>query len=63
MTRFATAPSLAEFGQAMLRKTSDDATSAEAAIWAMLHASLGGVDSQGIRLVPLVCPLPETGSH
>lgn len=43
---------LGEFATAVLRSAGADQPSAEAATWAMLHASLHGVDSHGIRLLP-----------
>lgn len=43
---------LADFSQTLLRQAGADAASAEAATRAMLHASLHGVDSHGIRLLP-----------
>ena len=50
--RTASADALAAFSTAVLRSAGADAPSAEAATWAMLHASLHGVDSHGIRLLP-----------
>ena len=52
MERTATAEALASFSSAVLRAAGADQPSAEAASWAMLHASLHGVDSHGIRLLP-----------
>ena len=43
---------LASFSRAVLQSAGADEASAEAATWAMLHASLHGVDSHGIRLLP-----------
>ena len=52
MTRAATVSDLAPFSLGLLQAAGADAPSAEAATWAMLHASLHGVDSHGIRLLP-----------
>lgn len=52
MPRAATVEALAAFSGAVLRAAGADQPSAEAATWAMLHASLHGVDSHGIRLLP-----------
>jgi LDH2 family malate/lactate/ureidoglycolate dehydrogenase len=52
MPRTATVALLAEFSRAVLSSAGADSPSAEAATWAMLHASLHGVDSHGIRLLP-----------
>ena len=52
MSRTATVAELAPFSLAVLRAAGADDASAEAATWAMLHASLHGVDSHGIRLLP-----------
>lgn len=52
MPRAASAGALASFSQSVLRAAGADEASAEAATWAMLHASLHGVDSHGIRLLP-----------
>jgi len=52
MVRTATVAELAPFSLAVLRAAGADEPSAEAATWAMLHASLHGVDSHGIRLLP-----------
>jgi LDH2 family malate/lactate/ureidoglycolate dehydrogenase len=52
MGRTATVEELAPFSLAVLRAAGADEPSAEAATWAMLHASLHGVDSHGIRLLP-----------
>ena len=52
MQRKATVEVLTSFAQAVLRHAGADEASAEAAVWAMLHASLHGVDSHGIRLLP-----------
>ena len=52
MARFSTVELLAPFSRAVLKAAGADEPSAEAATWAMLHASLHGVDSHGIRLLP-----------
>jgi hypothetical protein len=52
MPRTARVEALAAFSDAVLRAAGADAPSAEAATWAMLHASLHGVESHGIRLLP-----------
>jgi ureidoglycolate dehydrogenase (NAD+) len=52
MPRSATADALAVLARDVLRSAGADQDSAEAAVWAMLHASLHGVDSHGIRLLP-----------
>lgn len=52
MSRSASAGVLAAFSNAVLVSAGASEASAEAATWAMLHASLHGVDSHGIRLLP-----------
>ena len=52
MARAATAEQLGRFSNAVLAAAGASEASAEAATWAMLHASLHGVDSHGIRLLP-----------
>ena len=52
MSRSAPAGVLAAFANAVLASAGASEASAEAASWAMLHASLHGVDSHGIRLLP-----------
>lgn len=52
MRRTATVEVLASFAQGVLRSAGADEASSEACCWAMLHASLHGVDSHGIRLLP-----------
>jgi LDH2 family malate/lactate/ureidoglycolate dehydrogenase len=52
MAHTATADQLARFSNAVLAAAGASEASAEAATWAMLHASLHGVDSHGIRLLP-----------
>ena len=46
---------------AALRKAGADDPSAEAATRAVIHASLLGVDSHGVRLIPHYCKVLETG--
>ena len=48
MVRTATVAELAPFSLALLKAAGADDPSAEAATWAMLHASLHGVDSKYI---------------
>ncbi len=52
MGRTATVAQLAPFSLGLLTAAGADTASAEAATWAMLHASLHGIDSHGIRLLP-----------
>ena len=52
MASTASVEALASFSNAVLGAAGADTPSAEAATWAMLHASLHGVDSHGIRLLP-----------
>ena len=52
MSRAATVEALGSFSNAVLAAAGASEASAEAATWAMLHASLHGVDSHGIRLLP-----------
>ena len=52
MSRSATVEDLGSFSNAVLTAAGASVESAEAATWAMLHASLHGVDSHGIRLLP-----------
>ncbi|MFO1130511.1 MAG: Ldh family oxidoreductase [Hyphomicrobiales bacterium] len=61
MTRTATVEQLAPFSLAVLRAAGADEASAEAATWAMLHASLHGVDSHGIRLLPFYADCLRNG--
>jgi LDH2 family malate/lactate/ureidoglycolate dehydrogenase len=61
MDRTATVSDLAPFALAVLRAAGADEPSAEAATWAMLHASLLGVDSHGIRLLPWYADCLRTG--
>ncbi len=50
--RTVTVEALADFSLGVLAACDADTESANAATWAMLHASLHGVDSHGIRLLP-----------
>ncbi len=52
MQKSIAAEALAAFSRSVLLSAGADAPSAEAATWAMLHASLHGVESHGIRLLP-----------
>ncbi len=52
MTRSAKAEALAAFSSRLLRAAGADRDSAEAATRAVMHASLHGIDSHGIRLLP-----------
>ena len=52
MTRTASSAALATFSQALLASAGADAASAEAATWAVMHASIHGIDSHGVRLLP-----------
>ncbi|MFO0993727.1 MAG: Ldh family oxidoreductase [Hyphomicrobiales bacterium] len=52
---------LLEFSQATLAKADADEATAEATSYAMLHASLHGVDSHGIRLLPFYVKSLRTG--
>lgn len=52
MQTFVSLEALAGFSQSVLESAGADVPSAEAATWAMLHASLHGVESHGIRLLP-----------
>lgn len=61
MQRTASVAVLAALSNAVLRQAGADEPSAEAATWAMLHASLHGVDSHGIRLLPFYADCLRTG--
>lgn len=50
--RTATAEQLSRYSLDLLTASGANQESAEAATWALLHASLHGVDSHGIRLLP-----------
>lgn len=52
---------LADFATNVLIASGADRPSAEAATWAMMHASLHGVDSHGIRLLPWYADCLRTG--
>ena len=52
MTRLASKDALAAFSRDLLTAAGADRPSAEAATWAVMHASLHGIDSHGIRLLP-----------
>lgn len=61
MQRFVSVEALAAFSQSVLTSAGADQPSAEAATWAMLHASLHGVESHGIRLLPWYADCLRTG--
>lgn len=61
MTRLIAAEALAAFSRAVLLAAGAAPESADAATWAMLHASLHGVDSHGIRLLPWYAECLRTG--
>jgi LDH2 family malate/lactate/ureidoglycolate dehydrogenase len=50
--RTATPEQLRQYSMELLTASGADSASAEAATWALLHASIHGVDSHGIRLLP-----------
>lgn len=52
MERHATPDALTEFSIAVLEASGADSENAQATSWAMMHASIHGVDSHGIRLLP-----------
>lgn len=52
MSRNATLEALAGFSRAVLVSAGANDESADAATWAMMHASLHGLDTHGIRLLP-----------
>ena len=52
MARRASAEALSRYSHDLLQSAGADLASAEAATWAVLHASLLGVDSHGVRLLP-----------
>jgi LDH2 family malate/lactate/ureidoglycolate dehydrogenase len=52
MARRASVEALSRYSRDLLQSAGADETSAEAATWAVLHASLHGVDSHGVRLLP-----------
>ena len=57
----ATVSQLAELSKAVLTAAGANGESAEAATWAMLHASAHGVDSHGIRLLPFYAECLRSG--
>ncbi len=59
--RHASVAQLAALGTSVLQQTGADEASAEAATWAMLHASVHGVESHGIRLLPFYAQSLITG--
>lgn len=61
MSRTAPAESLAAFAMDLLKAAGADDDSAEACTWAVLHASLHGVDSHGVRLLPFYADCLRTG--
>lgn len=52
MVTRASAEALSLYSMELLQASGADAASAEAATWAVLHASLHGIDSHGVRLLP-----------
>ena len=52
MGRTASHEALAAFSTELLSAAGADAESAEATTWAVMHASIHGVDSHGVRLLP-----------
>ena len=61
MSRTAPAGTLAAFAMDLLKAAGADTESAEACSWALLHASLHGVDSHGVRLLPFYADCLRTG--
>ncbi|MFT3986847.1 Ldh family oxidoreductase [Aestuariivirga sp.] len=61
MTRSAFVSQLFDLSMAMLKAVGTDKPSAEATSYAMLHASLHGVESHGIRLLPFYADSVRTG--
>lgn len=59
--RRATVEQLARYSNDLLTAAGANAESAEAATWALLHASIHGVDSHGIRLLPWYAECLSTG--
>lgn len=55
------AEALSAYAMALLRAAGADEGSAEACSWAVLHASLHGVDSHGVRLLPFYADCLRTG--
>ena len=60
--RTATPDQVQSFAEAVLRAAGADGPAAEAASYALLHASLHGVDSHGIRLVPWYVDSLQSGT-
>ena len=61
MDRRADFQRLADFSLTILKASGADPESAEATTWAVMHASLLGVDSHGIRLLPFYADSLTTG--
>lgn len=61
MSRTAPAETLAAFAMDLLKAAGADGDSAEACSWALLHASLHGVDSHGVRLLPFYADCLRSG--
>lgn len=61
MTRTAPAAELADFSTAILKAAGASAEAAEAATWALQHASIHGIDSHGFRLIPWYVECLRTG--
>jgi ureidoglycolate dehydrogenase (NAD+) len=61
MVRRVPAEALARFAKDVLTAAGANAESAEATTWAMLHASVHGVDSHGIRLLPFYADSLRSG--
>ncbi len=61
MTRAASKDVLAAFSMDLLTAAGANRESAEAATWAVMHASLHGIDSHGIRLLPWYADCLKTG--
>lgn len=59
--RTATAEQLAAYSIGLLTASGANAESAEAATWAVIHASAHGVDSHGVRLLPWYADCLKTG--
>jgi ureidoglycolate dehydrogenase (NAD+) len=60
--RTATAEQLSRYSLDLLASAGASPESAEAATWALLHATLHGVDSHGIRLLPWYAECLRTGA-
>lgn len=59
--RAASAPQLADFSTALMMAAGAAREPAEAATWALMHASVHGIDSHGIRLLPWYVECLRTG--